>query len=194
MLLVKKCRICGCTDNNACTEGCYWVEDDLCSNCVDNEEKTTEACGYTTEISDKQLETQTQENITPKEKLEKEYTKEIPIPMKEYIVQKASQDLEFAQRALLPGKTLKGAYAFVKNKAKSQAVNGVAAIEDKEVFKWLEEYYTSEKTETPAAAVNAEPETPGEEFKKKEIKPSPKKKVEHNPETQISLFDFGEAE
>lgn len=128
------------------------------------------------------------------EKLEKEYTKEIPIPMKEYIVQKASQDLEFAQRALLPGKTLKGAYAFVKQKAKSQAVNGVAAIEDKEVFKWLEEYYTSEKTETPAAAVNAEPETLGEEFKEKEIKPSSKKKVEHNPETQISLFDFGEAE
>lgn len=33
------CRICGCTDDNACLGGCYWVEDpkgmgDLCSNCI----------------------------------------------------------------------------------------------------------------------------------------------------------------
>lgn len=32
-----KCRVCGCTWNNACmTEQgpCWWVEDDLCSACV----------------------------------------------------------------------------------------------------------------------------------------------------------------
>lgn len=29
------CRICGCTQNNACQGGCYWVEEDLCSSCVD---------------------------------------------------------------------------------------------------------------------------------------------------------------
>lgn len=32
----KKCRVCGCTEDNACmTEGvpCSWVEDDLCSAC-----------------------------------------------------------------------------------------------------------------------------------------------------------------
>jgi len=29
-----KCRICGCTDNHACPEGCFWVEDDLCSECA----------------------------------------------------------------------------------------------------------------------------------------------------------------
>ncbi len=27
------CRVCGCTQNNACPGGCYWVEDDLCSAC-----------------------------------------------------------------------------------------------------------------------------------------------------------------
>jgi hypothetical protein len=32
----QKCRVCGCTDNNACEGGCYWVEDDLCSKCAEN--------------------------------------------------------------------------------------------------------------------------------------------------------------
>lgn len=29
----KRCRICGCTWNNACIGGCSWVEEDLCSKC-----------------------------------------------------------------------------------------------------------------------------------------------------------------
>jgi len=29
----RKCKVCGCTQNNACPGGCYWVEDDLCSAC-----------------------------------------------------------------------------------------------------------------------------------------------------------------
>lgn len=32
---IRRCRECGCTDNNACEGGCYWVEDDLCSSCAD---------------------------------------------------------------------------------------------------------------------------------------------------------------
>lgn len=28
------CRQCGCTDITACDEGCFWVEEDLCSACV----------------------------------------------------------------------------------------------------------------------------------------------------------------
>jgi hypothetical protein len=30
---VRSCRVCGCTDKNACPGGCYWVEPDLCSRC-----------------------------------------------------------------------------------------------------------------------------------------------------------------
>jgi protein gp37 len=34
----QTCRVCGCTNNNACIDdfgdGCYWVEPDLCSECV----------------------------------------------------------------------------------------------------------------------------------------------------------------
>lgn len=36
--VVGVCRVCGCTDDNACldavtNEPCFWVEDDLCSAC-----------------------------------------------------------------------------------------------------------------------------------------------------------------
>lgn len=29
------CRVCGCTQENACPGGCWWVEDDLCSSCCE---------------------------------------------------------------------------------------------------------------------------------------------------------------
>jgi len=29
--------VCGCTENEACPGGCYWVEFDLCSQCHDFE-------------------------------------------------------------------------------------------------------------------------------------------------------------
>ena len=38
----RKCRVCGCTQNNACPGGCYWVEEDLCSQCA-----VCEICGHT---------------------------------------------------------------------------------------------------------------------------------------------------
>jgi hypothetical protein len=28
------CRVCGCTDDEACIDGCAWVEANLCSNCA----------------------------------------------------------------------------------------------------------------------------------------------------------------
>ncbi len=31
---VRTCRKCGCTDAMACPEGCFWVDEDLCSACV----------------------------------------------------------------------------------------------------------------------------------------------------------------
>ncbi len=43
----RKCRVCGCTQNNACPGGCYWIERDLCSNCA-----VCEHCGKTGEEID----------------------------------------------------------------------------------------------------------------------------------------------
>ena len=31
---LRVCRVCGCSEFNACEGGCYWVEEDLCSACV----------------------------------------------------------------------------------------------------------------------------------------------------------------
>jgi protein gp37 len=33
----RACRVCGCTENNGCDEGCWWVERALCSSCVGKE-------------------------------------------------------------------------------------------------------------------------------------------------------------
>src|SRR5215831_15416689 len=29
----RRCGVCGCTDERPCPGGCFWVADDLCSNC-----------------------------------------------------------------------------------------------------------------------------------------------------------------
>lgn len=34
----RACRMCGCTDERACSDGCYWVEVDLCSACEERAE------------------------------------------------------------------------------------------------------------------------------------------------------------
>lgn len=33
MTQIRKCKVCGCTETNACDNGCYWIAKDLCSNC-----------------------------------------------------------------------------------------------------------------------------------------------------------------
>lgn len=30
----RTCRVCGCTDDEACEGGCSWIADDLCSECA----------------------------------------------------------------------------------------------------------------------------------------------------------------
>jgi hypothetical protein len=30
----RKCSVCGCTENQACANGCAWVDWDLCSVCL----------------------------------------------------------------------------------------------------------------------------------------------------------------
>jgi len=35
----QKCRVCGCDDLHACKGGCYWVEENLCSQCYEKQSK-----------------------------------------------------------------------------------------------------------------------------------------------------------
>lgn len=51
----RVCRVCGCTWNNACPGGCYWVEWDLCSECVGKEtqeKKVIQRLTYTVDIDE----------------------------------------------------------------------------------------------------------------------------------------------
>ncbi len=41
-LEVRSCRVCGCTDEYGCEEGCTWVEEDLCSACADTPAYSTQ--------------------------------------------------------------------------------------------------------------------------------------------------------
>jgi hypothetical protein len=36
--LQRRCRVCNCTYSDPCPEGCEWVEDDLCSACLPENE------------------------------------------------------------------------------------------------------------------------------------------------------------
>lgn len=38
----RRCRVCGCTDDRACPEGCRWVEPDLCSSCIGKDPRKKE--------------------------------------------------------------------------------------------------------------------------------------------------------
>jgi hypothetical protein len=40
----QKCRVCGCTNDHACEDGCCWVEPDLCSRCAEMEGNMPEIC------------------------------------------------------------------------------------------------------------------------------------------------------
>lgn len=48
----RVCRVCGCTWNNACPGGCYWVEKDLCSSCVEKEGELVQRLIYTFDINE----------------------------------------------------------------------------------------------------------------------------------------------
>ena len=37
------CEVCGCSTDNACLGGCWWVEDRLCSACADDPTNVVEA-------------------------------------------------------------------------------------------------------------------------------------------------------
>lgn len=47
----KECRACGCTALDACDTGCYWVEEDLCSNCADEADTAVEAMRSTGKLA-----------------------------------------------------------------------------------------------------------------------------------------------
>ena len=98
------------------------------------------------------------------------------------------------QNILKEGKTIKSALDYAKTKARSEAVNGVAVIDDETVFGWVVEYYESNQVEVvvKTAPVENESDDDGEDA------PKPKKAItkhivsDKKANVQTSIFDFAE--
>jgi len=58
-----------------------------------------------------------------------------------YVIDLAASMDSAAASVLKEGKTLKGCMDEVRSRAKKQAQNGMAMIEDREVFSWVDEYF-----------------------------------------------------
>lgn len=183
---IRKCRVCGCTDNNACEGGCHWVEQDLCSNCVD--------------IS---------ENETAEEKLTREAKKGggsgVPTtPIFLHLMGKIKTSEELKQFILLPNKTLSKCYQYVYEQARSQLNGASGWLDDNVVYQMAEEYYRldeaeiekkkQEKRRTKDDKQKIETEKKSSEIPKKEKVPKTVKQEETGESkgeftAQMTLFD-----
>ena len=99
------------------------------------------------------------------------------------IVNNLMQHTELNQAFLSKEKNLKDMAQYIKDKAKKQAKDGVAVIEDETVYKWAISYF---------AKTNEELKIKTTKTKKAE----PTKKIEDNKEDNEfgSIFDFDESE
>jgi len=134
----KKCRVCGCTENNACEDGCYWVEDNLCSKCEENVQQNEEIV--------QQSEGIVHENETSVEKLKRELEKSkvnsVPAaPIVKYLLGKCDSEDSFASRVLLKDKNLKECFDYVYSEVKKKLKSVSGWISDEEVYKIAEDYF-----------------------------------------------------
>lgn len=80
-------------------------------------------------------------------------------------------------------KTLTQMIEFIKSKAKEKATNGVAMIEDDEVYSWAIHYFDESNKDLKISKTKEDVEV------KKEKKSTVKKNKNWIPEGQLSLFD-----
>lgn len=183
----KICRVCGCTDNNACEGGCHWVEDNLCSKCEEN--------GHKNETSVEKLKRQlgvTKINSVPAE------------PIVKYLLEKCNSDDLFSSRVLLRDKDLKECFNYVFSEVKKKLKSISGWIADEEVYKLAEDYYILDdikiEDKAPEEIENTDNKATKEENKVTKNKEVKSKKDDRNykllkdkevmNEGQVSLFDF----
>lgn len=80
-------------------------------------------------------------------------------------------------------KTLTQMIEFIKDKAKEKATNGVAMIEDDEVYSWAIHYFDESNKDLKISKIKEDVEV------KEEKKSTVKKNKNWIPEGQLSLFD-----
>lgn len=181
MLIERKCRVCGCTEYNACEGGCYWVAEDLCSKCVENSSTEDETA---IEKLKRELESEDKSNV-PAE------------PIVKYLISKCENDSIFAERVKLKNKNLEECFNYVYQEVKKKLNGGSGWVDDNEVYKMAETYFILDKVDIeakqPPRPKKEVSEVKKEEKKVKKITPKPKKKeVPQKLEKmeQITLFDY----
>ena len=120
----------------------------------------------------------------------------------QYLEQNASESL--TERINAGKHTLQDCFDYIRNEAKKQAVNGVAAIEDRQVYGWATHYFDEDgnpgdapKVETPTAynvtgpkPVRIVREAKTDAPKTEAPKAKPKKTEAEQITGQTSIFDF----
>ena len=143
-------------------------------------------------------------NLESLKKLDKKYAQAIA----SYLLGRIETDECLRAKLEETNKTLKGCVDYVKSEAKKQAEDGVAMIEDNQVYDWCVHYFlednldfepkAKENKEDKKEKIEEETETVetllGEEEvvkeKKKAKDSKPKKNVKEDFAKQLSLFDL----
>ena len=143
-------------------------------------------------------------NLESLKKLDKKYAQVIA----NYLLERIETDECLRTKIEETNKTLKGCVDYVKSEAKKQAEDGVAMVEDSQVYDWCVHYFLEDNLDfEPKAKENKEDnkekieeETEkvetllGEEEvvkeKKKTKDSKPKKNVKEDFAKQLSLFDL----
>lgn len=102
----------------------------------------------------------------------------------EYLADRAKEDPSVAKNLEKEQKTLDKCYAYIKNEARKQAVNGCACIDDETVYGWAVHYYDEDDIDVKCddKKVENKPAT------QKAEGPRPKVKKQDIIEGQVSLF------
>lgn len=85
-----------------------------------------------------------------------------------------SENQSLMEAILVEGKSIKDAAAYATNQARKNAVNGVAAITDAQVYQWVVDYYLGQETKITktkglkkvSSSVEVEDEDDGETYEK----------------------------
>lgn len=143
-------------------------------------------------------------NLESLKKLDKKYAQAIA----NYLLERIETDECLRAKLEETNKTLKGCVDYVKSEAKKQAEDGVAMIEDNQVYDWCVHYFLEDNLDfEPKAKENKEDKKEkieeetekvdtlfGEEEVAKEKKKTkdskPKKNVKEDFAKQLSLFDL----
>ena len=143
-------------------------------------------------------------NLESLKKLDKKYAQAIA----DYLLERIETDECLRAKLEETNKTLKGCVDYVKSEAKKQAEDGVAMIEDNQVYDWCVHYFLEDNLDfEPKAKENKEDKKEkieeetekvdtlfGEEEVAKEKKKTkdskPKKNVKEDFAKQLSLFDL----